>query len=105
MTNLVGEVRQHDGPEPLHPGTHRGQARRIDRVEPARAYRTDSDELGVTQHGKVLAHRGPAHREALGDLSRRHRPTLTQQLEDPAAGRVAQGVERDGKCVSAHLRK
>jgi hypothetical protein len=40
----------------------------------------------------MFAHRGPPHRQGRGDPADRERPG-PQAFDDPAAGRIAQGVE------------
>jgi hypothetical protein len=51
------------------------------------------DKPGVAQHPQVLADRGPAHRQPLGQPADRRRP-VAQQFQDPAPHRLTQRVSQ-----------
>jgi hypothetical protein len=95
-----GFQRRHGAvPELVEPGAHGAQPLRIDGVDAARPILAVADQAGVLQHLQVLRDRGPADRQARGDLAHRARPGR-QPLQHPAAGGIGQGGE--GGVVVSH---
>src|SRR3954469_22797819 len=88
---LVG--RQGAAPEPVEVGAQRGQAGRVDAVDPAVAGRLVDDQPGVLEDLEVLGDGWAADRQAAGDLADGAR-TLGEPLEDRAAGGVPRARPR-----------
>lgn len=84
-------------PERLEPRIDLAKWRRVDRIEPARAFGAHGREAGLAQHAEVLGHTGLRDPEiGLDDVADRTGALLSigEQLEDPPPDRVAQHVER-----------
>ena len=81
----------------VEPVVELAERRRVDRVQPARALGPDGREPAVPQDLEVLRH-GRLRDPELGLDDGRDRPrgqlAVGEQLEDPAADRVAEDVER-----------
>src|SRR4029079_15178493 len=98
------------GAEALEPAVQLAEGRGGEGIEAAGALRADGGEAAVAEHLQVL--RDGRLRDAelclddRGDGPRRDL-ALREQLEDPAADRVTQDVERvhEPECRSIHLYK
>ena len=95
---------QHAVPGLDQPLLGSGQAAGGQRIEVARAGRAVLDQPGIAQHAQVLRYRWPAHRQLLGQPPDGRRPG-PQQLQDPAAYRLAQRVEHSVRRLVTHRQR
>src|SRR5580700_7503864 len=91
-------------PEALEVVPQAGQPVGVEAVDAARPDLDVAHEARLLQDLQVLRDRGPADRQAVGQVHHGGR-TLAELLEDGAPGRIAQGIENLGRGgrVSFHL--